>query len=115
MNRLTNTMSNEKSVSRSEKQITARIRVDLDASKALPAPSGANYFRLTHSGGEVQMLVGTVDLERLSQASLAAVAGNEQQSISPDISHRFLLSALGFDQLHQVVTELYESMKKAER
>lgn len=84
----------------------------MDASKPLPVPFGANYFRMTHMGSEVQLLVGTVDLERLSQSSSAATSGDEQQIISADISHRFLLSALGFDQLHQVVNEIHAAINK---
>jgi hypothetical protein len=78
------------------------VTVQLTTRHPLPPAQGANYFHFTTLGEEVQMLVGTVNLLRVHEAT----QGEEDAVVSPDITHRFLLSPLGFAHLKAQVDQI---------
>jgi len=80
--------------------VSAGISPEMD----LPAALGANFFHFTVVGPEIQMLVGSVNLLEIHQAK---TSGGEIK-VTPKISHRFSLSALGFNQLKAQLAELGE-------
>jgi|WetSurMetagenome_2_1015567.scaffolds.fasta_scaffold492854_1 hypothetical protein len=80
-------------------------RVEITAAHPVPPSEGANYFHFTSVGAEIQMLVGTVNLLRLHESMLG-----EGGTVSPEITHRFLLSPLGFAHLKQQIEEIAQSV-----
>jgi hypothetical protein len=84
------------------------VRVEITARHPLPPPQGANFFHFTTVGSEVQMLVGSVNLLRVHEAG----RGGESPTITPDITHRFLLSPLGFAQLKKQIDEISKHVQQ---
>jgi hypothetical protein len=74
----------------------ARVSVSyrVSAETDLPVAEGINFFHFTTVGPEVQMLVGTINLLAIHEAKQSG----ETLGTTPQITHRFLLSALGFNQ-----------------
>jgi len=68
----------------------------------LPPSEGANYFHFSFAGDEMQLLVGTVNLLRLHEARTQ----QDHSVIVPDITHRFLLSPLGFNALKEQLASI---------
>lgn len=79
----------------------AGIRVAPDL--ALPPPEGANFFHFTVVGADIQMLVGAINLLQLHDAKNRGVV---DALITPQITHRFTLSAFGFVQLKAQIDEI---------
>lgn len=71
------------------------VAVGISRATKLPPAEGANYFHFTVLGPEVQMLVGTVNLLHLHEAKLT----DSRETLEAEITHRFLLSPLGFQAL----------------
>lgn len=88
------------------KSAEVAISVELPVNLPLPVPVGANYFHFTVVAGEVQMLVGSVNLLRVHEARLQG----EAATIIPEISHRFTLSAWGFTTLNNQLAKIAESL-----
>lgn len=82
------------------------VSVTVPADLPLPAPEGANFFHFTVAGDEVQLLVGSVNLLRLHEAK----ALGETLKIVPDITHRFLLSPMGFSTLKKQMEQIATSV-----
>ena len=81
---------------------TYSVSVGVPPELALPLSEGANYFHFTRVGSEVQMLVGCVNLIQLH----AAKDHEGTTTLAPQITHRFLLSSLGFNQLKVQLDEI---------
>lgn len=75
-----------------EKSKRVQVGVTMSASVPVPPPEAANFFHLTVVGPEIQLLVGSVNLLRFHEAK----DKGEMTLVTPEISHRFLLSTLGF-------------------
>jgi len=88
-----------------DKARATQLEIGISGSDPLPEPVGANYFHFAVVGGEIQMLVGAVNLLQVHEAK-----NGKAGPIRPQISHRFLLSALGFAQLKAHVTAISESV-----
>lgn len=86
------------------------ISVSVPGNLPMPAPEGANFFHFTVVGGEVQLLVGSINLLRLHEAK----RNQETATIVPQITHRFLLSPLGFAQLKSSLEEIAKAMGKTD-
>jgi len=82
------------------------VTVKLPANVPLPDAEGANFFHFTVAGQEVQFLVGTINLLRIVEAK----AASEPVAIVPDITHRFLLSPLGFASLKSTLEEIAKAV-----
>ncbi len=82
------------------------VSVTVPADLPLPAPEGANFFHFTVAGDEVQLLVGSVNLLRLHEAKSLG----ENLKIVPDITHRFLLSSIGFSALKAQMDQIASSV-----
>jgi hypothetical protein len=83
-------------------QLPSTVTVKIDLSREMPPPEGANFFHFTFLRGEVQMLLGYVDLFRIHEMK----APGKTRVIYPEVTHRFSLSALGFAQLKAQVDEI---------
>ena len=81
------------------------VTIKLPANAPLPPAEGANYFHFTVAGTEVQFLVGTVNLLRVHEAKITG----QTTAIVPEITHRFLLSPLGFASLKSQLDEISKS------
>ena len=86
------------------------IGISVPGTLPLPAAEGANFFHFTVIGEEVQLLVGTINLIRLHEAKERGETG----VIVPDITHRFLLSPLGFASLKTNLEEIAKSVPKSQ-
>ncbi|HLA88895.1 MAG TPA: hypothetical protein VJL28_00505 [Gemmatimonadaceae bacterium] len=78
------------------------IAVKVPGEIMLPDPLGANYFHFTVVGSEVQFLVGSINLINLHEAKMRG----EATVVVPEITHRFLLSPLGFHQLKSQIDQI---------
>lgn len=93
------------------------VKVELrDAGQPRPRPEGVNYFGLTKVGMEFEMLVGYVDIQRLTEGA-GGFAGRDDDEVldivvGPELTHRFLLSPMGFENLRNVVHEIEQQMPK---
>ncbi len=89
----------------------AVIRIKVPTDVELPPPEGANFFQFTHVQNEAQMLVGYIDLHRLAREAgdLTDVADDEELDIelTPEITHRFLLSTNGLVMLKERLDEIF--------
>lgn len=96
------------------------VRVEFDRDGPLPAPEGANFFHFTHIQGEVEMLVGYVDLNRLWALSQDYEDASDEEelpshvSVKPEITHRLVLSANGFKTLKDRVDQIWSTMVRAD-
>ena len=81
------------------------------ANLPLPHPLGANFFHFTRVGEEVQMLVGSVNLLRLHEASRRPTG--DPLVIVPDIVARYTLSPLGLASLQSQLAQLTDRMRVA--
>ena len=88
------------------KQERPAVSVTVPADLPLPDPVGANFFHFTVAGDEVQLLVGSVNLLRLHEAKSLG----KTLKIVPDITHRFLLSSIGFSALKAQIDQIAESV-----
>lgn len=82
------------------------VPVGITGGTPLPASEGANFFHFTVLGPEVQMLVGTVNLLQLHEAKQTG----SQHSIVPEITHRFLLSPVGFTALRAQIAAVEKAV-----
>lgn len=87
------------------------LQVSVSVSSAVPVPpaDGANFFHFTVVGSEIQLLVGTINLLRF----LEAKQSGEPTNLVPEITHRFLLSPLGFAQLKSQIEQITPSVPSA--
>jgi hypothetical protein len=77
------------------------VKVAVNSSIPLPPPEAANFFHLMGAGTEVQLLVGSVSLLEVLEVRSRGGEG----TVAPQITHRFILSSLAFEQLRaQVMT-----------
>lgn len=93
-----------------------QLKIALPKPEDTPLPEGANYFHFSWRGTEVQMLVGYIDpLKTLPVASggLLPVPPTKGTQISPEITHRILLSVSGFATLKAQVDQIAASMKSS--
>ena len=97
--------SPEPTAPRATKQ-PVRVGISVPANIPLPSPEGANFFHFTVVGQEVQFLVGSINLLRLHEAK----GRSETTTLIPDITHRFLLSPLGFEALRNQVQEIAKAV-----
>jgi hypothetical protein len=84
------------------------IRIEVPRSAKMPPPEGANYFHVTTSGPDVQLLVGYVDLLKLHHAR----TGGAKSRIEPEITHRFYLSVTAFFMLKRQLEEIEAILRK---
>ena len=94
-----NAMADEK------KQMNIKVALP----KSLPPAEGANYFHITSANGEVQLLIGSISLNDLHDA---AQSRRSELNITPDVSHRFLLSQSAFDRLRENIETVHSAMAK---
>ena len=87
-----------------------RVGIAIPGNLPLPPAAGANFFHFTVVGEEVQLLVGTINLIRLHEAK----GKTESTMVVPDITHRFLLSPLGWASLYNQVQEIAKSAPKSD-
>ena len=80
--------------------------VALPPDAKLPPPAGANFFHFTVAGPEIHLLVGCVSFQQLADRH----ASGKQGTVSPEITHRFLMSALGFAHLKAQIDEIAGSV-----
>ena len=88
-----------------KKEGPGEVLVQFTSAHPVPPAEGANYFHFTSVGAEVQMLVGAVNLLRLHES-----LRGESRTVVPEITHRFLLSPLGFAQLKRQIDEIADSV-----
>ena len=84
------------------------VQVGVPADFPLPHPLGANFFHFTIMGGEIQLLVGSVNLLQLREAAKEGKGA----LVVPDITHRFTLSTLGFEQLRTQIEAVSPRVKR---
>ena len=89
-----------------EKGKMVQVGVAMSAGIPVPPAEAANYFHLTVVGPEVQLLVGSVNLIEFHEAATS----DSVKMVIPEISHRFLLSTLGFAQLKARVDEIAQKV-----
>ena len=89
-----------------QKEKATYVSIGLDGSVPLPPAEGANFFHFTVVEHEVQLLVGSVNLLRLHEAKRRG----EPITVAPQITHRFLLSPLGFGALKANLEEIAKSV-----
>lgn len=80
------------------------IAIRVTGSQPVPPALGANFFHFTTIGAEVHMLIGTVNLLKVVEAKERDRA--ESRALAPDITHRFLLSPVGFAQLKKQIDQI---------
>jgi len=80
----------------------------------LPVPEGANWFHLTNSNADVQLLVGYID-PRVTHAVVESVIAGKaahKATIAPEVTHRLLLSITGFLYLRAQVEEMFVRLRE---
>jgi|ERR1039458_4583253 hypothetical protein len=79
----------------------------------LPPFEPANFFHFMVSGPEISMLVGMIDINVI--ASMKQAAGRagavQQQRITPNVTHRFFLTARGLLILQQNVNDIVRQLE----
>jgi len=86
-----------------EAGFSLRLKVPTD----LPSsPIGANYFHFTFIGPELEMLVGNLSLRAIHEFKEASEKSATAEPVVPNVTHRFMLTPLGFDQLRQQIEEI---------
>lgn len=83
-----------------------KVAVVITGGTPLPPAEGANFFHFTTLGPEVQLLVGTVNLLRLHEAKTT----DDPSAVVPEITHRFLLSPIGFAALKQQMATIEQKV-----
>jgi hypothetical protein len=79
--------------------------------EGLPRAETANFFHCVQVEGEVQLLCGTVPLQKIEPERLREAARRaEPIRIEGDITHRFLLSLASFDRLRRALNEVYDRL-----
>ncbi len=86
------------------------VAVAIPANLPLPPAEGANFFHFTVVGEEVQLLVGSINLLRIHEAK----GKTEPTTVVPEITHRFLLSPLGFKSLRTQLLEIEKAAPKSD-
>lgn len=86
-----------------------QVAIALTPQTPVPPAEGANFFHFAHVGSEVQMLVGTINLLDILHAQ---VQGGETV-VSPAITHRFMLSLVGFSHLRSQLNEISVQLEAA--
>lgn len=89
-----------------ESDVIVSASVPADAS--LPPAEGINFCHFTVVGPEVQMLVGCVNLIQLHDAKKRG----GPSTITPQITHRFSMSTMGFAQLRAALNEIAGSVQE---
>lgn len=84
------------------------VRVERESGPDLPAPEGANYFQFAYAGGEVQFLVGAVDLTDIHQLRTGGKGG----VVRARTTHRFLLSMQAFTNLRAQIDDIAGKIEK---
>jgi hypothetical protein len=70
----------------------------------LPVVEAVNWFQFAAAGFEFQLLMGNLDIREIAAA---VESGNLQtRAIRPQITHAFMLSRQGFDQLKGAVDQM---------
>ncbi len=78
----------------------------------------ANWFHFSVSGPEIEVMVGTIDIYRLSlelkrlKGDIASGKMVKAVKITPDVTHRFMLSQRGFLMLRAKVLEITDLLQK---
>lgn len=72
----------------------------------IPSAEAANFFHVTRVNGACELLVGTLSLTRAEEA---IKRGDDPIKTTAHISHVFLFSAQGFDNLVRAVDRVRET------
>lgn len=91
------------------------VRMDIP-STGLPAPSAANWFHFSHHGGDIQLLVGYIDLYSLASQveKNRAKQGKGAITLKPEVTHRVQFSVSAFLLLRGQIDEMFQKLKSAE-
>ncbi|NOT09765.1 MAG: hypothetical protein HOP28_16350 [Gemmatimonadales bacterium] len=87
-----------------EKDVTLNFK--LPPPEESPEVEGANVFFFTFAGADIQMLVGYVDLRSIHLASQGGSG-----DIPVQVSHRFMLSQVGFEHLRSQIQQITDKMR----
>ena len=96
-------------------EITPVVRTELPTA-GLPTPSAANFFHFSHHGGDVEMLVGYIDLYNLAtQVEKArSKAGKNLIVLRPELSSRIQISVRTFLLLRGQVEQMFQKLQAAD-
>lgn len=86
------------------------VQIQLSSGVPLPPAAGANFFHFVSAGEEVHMLVGTVSLLRVHENESPGRSPDRLPIVTPEITHRFLLSPLGFANLIRQIDEIRDAV-----
>jgi hypothetical protein len=82
-----------------DKGRTSVVTTRFPENRQLPPASAANVFHMAAANGEIQLLVGAINL-----LDLVNVEGDV--TLDVNVSHRFLLSPVAWERLKNAVSEM---------
>jgi len=96
------------------------VTVHFDPEAPQPPPEGANFFHFTQVQDEVEMVVGYVSPTKVHAIVQAHPDAKDQEelpdvSLSPEISHRFLMSLNGFRILRDRVNQIWNTIESRQK
>jgi hypothetical protein len=77
----------------------------------LPVPVGANWFQLSHSLDQVQLLIGYVDPLVAHFAVASARANKSEPTLEPEVLSRVSMSMTGYLRLRGQVEEMFGKLR----
>lgn len=100
-----------------DKPTTLTFTVEPPSGPGLPSAEAANYFHIVYAAGEVQLMVGTLNIVEIHEHTEAVKANRASTDTAlvliPDIAHRYLLSLPAFLRLRENVETIYAALQKA--
>ena len=85
-----------------------------------PAPEAANFFQIAHSGMDVQMAIGYMDLHEFHEliqkqrtAAITKPKGVARATIDAEITHRISMSLQTFVMLKQQIDSIAAQLSKS--
>jgi hypothetical protein len=84
------------------------LQVNLQPGPERPAAEHANFFHVANAGGEIQLLIGFADIEKLiSHANRSPADSSPTHTSQPaEVTHRIVMGQLGFALLHNSIVNL---------
>lgn len=77
-----------------------------------PVPEAANFFHLSFSGPDVQLLVGYYDPQSVALQDVSR-GSKEELEVEAEITHRFALSGRGLHVLRSQVNAIADEYERA--
>lgn len=119
LNRLTEIMSDniEKLEQPADWETNITVHANHVSERPLPVATAANYVHLSAAFDQIQLILGTVDLNRIHEGVSSALKSKAPEisiSVPAEASHRFIMTRDAFNLLRTKVNELASNLEKQE-